>query len=76
MSAFEVFLGDNPKMANEPYGAAMAGDAWQGIPMPGTIGQAVPTHATTEFPVGRARGSQASTGLPPECSSPPQDAAY
>jgi hypothetical protein len=52
------------------------GDAWQGIPMPGAIGQPVPTHATTEFPVGRARRSQATTGLPPGCSSPPQDAAY
>lgn len=25
MSAFEAFLRDNPKMADEPYGAAMAG---------------------------------------------------
>jgi hypothetical protein len=25
MSAFEQFLRDNPKMADEPYGAAMAG---------------------------------------------------
>jgi hypothetical protein len=32
MSAFEVFLGDNPKMANEPYGAAMAGTLGKAFP--------------------------------------------
>jgi hypothetical protein len=33
MSAFEEFLRDNPKMADEPYGAAMAGDAQQIVPL-------------------------------------------
>jgi hypothetical protein len=32
MSAFEVFLRDNPKMANEPYGAAMAGTLGKAFP--------------------------------------------
>ena len=32
MSAFEQFLKDNPKMAVEPYGAAMAGTLIQAFP--------------------------------------------
>ena len=32
MSAFEQFLKDNPKMADEPYGAAMAGTLIQAFP--------------------------------------------
>ena len=32
MSAFEDFLRDNPKMADEPYGAAMAGTLSKAFP--------------------------------------------
>jgi hypothetical protein len=32
MSAFEEFLRDNPKMADEPYGAAMAGTLSKSFP--------------------------------------------
>jgi hypothetical protein len=32
MSAFEGFLRDNPKMANEPYGVAMAGTLRRAFP--------------------------------------------
>ena len=32
MSAFEAFLRDNPKMADEPYGAAMAGTLSRAFP--------------------------------------------
>jgi hypothetical protein len=32
MSAFEVFLRDNPEMADEPYGAAMAGALRKAFP--------------------------------------------
>ena len=32
MSAFEVFLRDNPKMASEPYGAAMAATLRRALP--------------------------------------------
>jgi hypothetical protein len=32
MSAFEGFLADNPKMTNEPYGAAMAGTLRRAFP--------------------------------------------
>ena len=32
MSAFEQFLRDNPKMADEPYGAAMAGTLSKAFP--------------------------------------------
>jgi hypothetical protein len=32
MSAFEEFLRDNPKMADEPYGAAMAGTLNKAFP--------------------------------------------
>jgi hypothetical protein len=34
MSAFEVFLRDNPKMANEPYGVAMAKTLSRAFPCP------------------------------------------
>jgi hypothetical protein len=32
MSAFEEFLRDNPKMADEPYGAAMTGTLSKAFP--------------------------------------------
>jgi hypothetical protein len=32
MSAFEEFLRDNPKMADQPYGAAMAGTLSKAFP--------------------------------------------
>ena len=32
MSAFEQFLRDNPKMADEPYSAAMAGTLSKSFP--------------------------------------------
>jgi hypothetical protein len=32
MSAFEEFLRDNPRMAGEPYGAAMAGTLSKAFP--------------------------------------------
>jgi len=35
MSAFEVFLRDNPTMADEPYGAAMAGTLRKAFPCSG-----------------------------------------
>ena len=35
MSAFEVFLRDNPSMADEPYGAAMAGTLRKAFPCSG-----------------------------------------
>ena len=34
MSAFWVFLRDNPKMADEPYGAAMATTLSKAFPCP------------------------------------------